>query len=242
MEVETGMQGSNDWGASTGDNSGVYPDEVMKSFYFNDRFDPKGVFTLKGLDLSYNYNLKFFGSIVTGFDIVTNFSAGGQTVSNRQTNNISEVSAIYGLEATSDGEITFTVQEAPNSTWAIFNAFVLEAYPKETVDIFARNAASNNIVIGDYEVRFGKSSAQVSFYPNPASSYFNVSITDAPAVEAKITMLDMMGRMIFTKSQFLNEANTEIRIDKEIQSIKAGLYLFTVEVGGEVITNRILIR
>jgi hypothetical protein len=243
MEVETGMQGSNDWGASTGDDSGVYPDAVMKSFYFNDRFDPEGVFTLKGLDLSYNYNLKFFGSIVTGFDIVTNFSAGGYTVSNNQTDNISEVSTIYGLEASADGEITFTVQEAPNSTWAIFNAFVLEAYPKETADVFARNTAStSNIILGDYEVRYGKTNAKVSYYPNPANGYFNIKIEEAPTAEARITMHDLTGRVIFTKSQFLNELNTEIRIDNEIGGLQQGMYLFTVEIAGEQHTNRIIIR
>ncbi|NMJ87664.1 MAG: T9SS type A sorting domain-containing protein, partial [Thaumarchaeota archaeon] len=243
MTVEQGMQGSNDWGATTGDDSGIYPDNVTKSFYFNDRFDPKGIFTLRGLDLSYNYNLKFFGSIVTNYDIVTNFSSQGWTVSNHQTNNLSEVSGIYGLEANADGEIEFTVQEAGNSTWAIFNAFVLEAYPKETVDIFARNAGgSASSVVGDYQVRFGKSHVKLSYYPNPASGYFNIVIEEAPAVEAKITMVDLMGREVFSKQQFLNEINTEIRIEGELNGLQPGMYLFNVQIGTESHTNRIVIK
>ncbi|MFT4847488.1 MAG: putative esterase [Sediminicola sp.] len=244
LEVINGMQGSNDWGASTGDNSGVYPDEVMKSFYFSDRLEAPGEFKISGLDGGYNYNLKFFGSIVTGFDIVTNFSAGGYTVSNNQTDNISEVSTIYGLEASSDGEISFTVQEAPNSTWAIFNAFVLEAYPKETSDVFARGSlfTTSKVVIGDYQVRYGKTKSVVSFYPNPANGYFNIRIDDAPAADAYITMVDIMGRVIFTKTQFLNEVSTEIRIDQEISGLQPGMYLFTVQIAGETQTNRIIIK
>jgi hypothetical protein len=189
-------------------------------------------------------NLRFFGSIVTGFDIVTNFSAGGYTVSNNQTDNISEVSTIYGLEASSDGEISFTVQEAPNSTWAIFNAFVLEAYPKETSDVFARGSlfTTSKVVIGDYQVRYGKTKSVVSFYPNPANGYFNIRIDDAPAADAYITMVDIMGRVIFTKTQFLNEVSTEIRIDQEISGLQPGMYLFTVQIAGETQTNRIIIK
>jgi hypothetical protein len=55
-------------------------------------------------------------------------------------------------------------------------------------------------------------------------------------------MHDLTGRVIFTKSQFLNELNTEIRIDNEIGGLQQGMYLFTVEIAGEQHTNRIIIR
>lgn len=238
LEVIHGMQGSNDWGTSTGDDSGVYPDNVMKSFYFNDAFDPKGEFILQGLDLSFNYNLKFFGAIETGFNIVTNFTAGGITVSNNQTNNISEVAGIYGISPSENGEIKFDVQEASGSRWAIFNALVLEAYPKEN-NINARKENSKKVYIeGDYIVKFGLGESEngilnLSYYPNPIEDYLTIVVENVLDGNAIISINDLHGRELSRAEYFLEKDYNEIHLDSEIKSLKAGLYVVGVQINDE---------
>jgi hypothetical protein len=236
------MQGSNDWGATTGDDSGVYPDNVMQSFYFNDRLDPVGIYKLVGLDLSFNYNLKFFGSIETNYNIVTRFTAGGQTVSNNQTDNVSEVVGIYGLEANEDGELEFTVQEDPNSTWAIFNAFVLEAYPIEVSNVFARGAGKggDDVIVGDYEVRYGESAVSISYYPNPVSDRLNIVMEKAPAREAVVRLHDLQGNELFMTSTFLKSVNTELSITDGFNDLESGMYIVSVQIGEQRFFNRII--
>ncbi|MCV9385032.1 fibronectin type III domain-containing protein [Reichenbachiella ulvae] len=242
MEVLTGMQGSNDWGATTGDDSGVFPDKVMRSFYFNDRLDPKGEYVLKGLDLSYKYNLKFFGSIVTNYNIITQFSAGGMTVSNSQTNNTTEVSTIYGIEPNENGEIMFTVQEDPSSNWAIFNAFVIEALPRSTEQVSGRisSAARKNssVTNGNYEVRYGLSTLQLGMYPNPTDDYLIINMNDAPADVAYIDIINLQGVRVYSFNKFLNSINTQVTIEEEINSLSPGLYLISVKVGGQHVVER----
>ena len=242
MEVVQGMQGSNDWGATTGDDSGVYPDNVMQSFYFNDRLEAPGHFKLLGLDGGFNYNLKFFGSIETNYNIVTRFTAGGQTVSNNQTDNVSEVVGIYGLEANEDGELEFTVQEDPNSTWAIFNAFVLEAYPKEVSNVFARGAGKggDDVIVGDYEVRYGESAVSISYYPNPVSDRLNIVMEKAPAREAVVRLHDLQGNELFMTSTFLKSVNTELSITDGFNDLESGMYIVSVQIGEQRFFNRII--
>ena len=81
---------SMDWGTETGDDSGVYPDLVMKSFFFNDAFNDPGKFLVQGLDQSLKYNFSFFGAIETGYQIRTNFTIDSTTVVNYQTYNTTE--------------------------------------------------------------------------------------------------------------------------------------------------------
>ena len=96
MVFDKAMQGANNWGVNTGDDSGVYPDLVSESFFFNDAYDAPGQVTLKGLDQNYKYNFTFFGSIVvTNEEINTNFTVGGVKVTNRQDNNSDNTCLLY---------------------------------------------------------------------------------------------------------------------------------------------------
>jgi len=246
MEIVTGMQGSNDWGTSTGNNSGVFPDNVMKSFYFNDQLDPKGEFRLLGMDLSFNYNLKFFGAIETSFNIVTNFTAGGETVSNNQTNNISEVAGIYGLNPTDDGEIIFKVQEAAGSRWAIFNAFVIEAYPKES-EVLARknmNRLSKSIQ-GTYEVSYGNYSfghegdMKISYYPNPVGEVLHIRLNEATVSEGKISIFDLTGVEVM-KPIFIEKGSVEVRLREELIGLSSSMYIVVIELNENKYFHKIM--
>lgn len=238
MEVVNGMQGSNDWGVSTGDNSGVFPDKVIKSFYFNDRLEPAGQFKLLSLDLSFGYNLKFFGSIVTGFDIVTNFTANGETVSNYQTSNSTEVVSIRGITPDSEGSIPFSVQEAPSSTWAIFNAFVIEAYPSTASqgNTAARNAFGYEIV-GNKEVTYGELSFTAHIWPNPVQDVLNLEITGLKNEDVQLTVYDVLGGLVLSEQVFVNDDNAKVSIN-ELQNLKSGIYSIFLTSENDVIHQK----
>ncbi|MCV9385031.1 LamG-like jellyroll fold domain-containing protein [Reichenbachiella ulvae] len=242
MEVVNGMQGSNDWGATTGDNSGVFPDNVMKSFYFNDRLEAPGHFRLLGLDAGFGYNLKFFGSIVTNLNIITNFSSGGKKVANHQTDNVSEVSVIYGLEANEDGELEFYVQEDASSNWAIFNAFVLEAYPIDSGDPMARSlnggVAAN--IAGNKNVHFGVQSPLIEVFPNPVSDHMFISLVNGLDIEnTKVQILDIQGRVVFARDYSFDNDQI-IELNNEISGLNQGIYILSVGTGDRQLTQKIV--
>ncbi len=63
MRVQHELESSNTWGMNTGNNSGVFPDKVLTSFWFNDAYFPVGEFAIENLDQTFNYNFGFLGSI-----------------------------------------------------------------------------------------------------------------------------------------------------------------------------------
>ena len=240
LNVVTGMQGSNDWGATSGDDSGIYPDLVTQSFYFNDRLDPKGEFLLTGLDLSLNYNITFFGSIVTQFDIATIFSANGQSVSNNQTDNLSETSTIFGLSPDINGELMFTVQEAPNSTWAIFNAFVIGTYPKSQQQTVIGRRAETIANNGSYEVRFGQTNINLTQYPNPFGNKLYLSVIDAPLEKLTARILTTTGLEVNRLQTQLTEVNSDLDLSELTKNLQTGLYLLNVRVLDQTYNFRII--
>ncbi|MEM9299075.1 MAG: fibronectin type III domain-containing protein [Bacteroidota bacterium] len=241
LNVLTGMTGSNDWGVNTGADLGVYPDLVTQSFYYNNRADAKGEFLLKGLDLSLDYNITFFGSIVTEFDISTIFSANGKSVTNRQTDNISETSTIFGLSPDVNGELLFTVQESPNSIWAIFNAFVLGAYPKSTgPNQPSGGRTSSNVGAGSFEVRYGQSNIALTQYPNPVTDELYLSVQDAPLETLTAQIITTQGVIVNTFTQELSEINSVLDLSELVTNLKQGIYILNLTVKGAHFNYRII--
>ncbi len=247
MEVVNGMQGSNDWGTVQADDpsvTAIYPDNVSKSFYFNDALETPGRFKLMGLDAGFSYNITFFGSINHWYNVFTNFSSNGTTVTNSQTLNLDETVTIYGLDVDETNSIEFEVQEGSNSPWAIFNAFVVEAYPREG-NPAARTVNNNINVAGDYVVIFGNEDlkndfADFSFYPNPVQDKINIHIGDNIQNEVSIIVFDLRGNALIDRRVIMNPNQTSISFTEGISDLERGVYILSVKIGEEMKTKRII--
>jgi hypothetical protein len=240
MIWEKAMQGSNDWGTSTGDDSGVVPDTVLRSFFFNDAFDPKAEVKMTGLSQEYSYNFKFIGAIVTNYNIQTNFSINGVTVTNNQSHNTTEMVAINNVVSDENNEVDFTVQEASGSNWAIFNAVIIEAvtapapaYSKKKEDISSK---------GGIAVRYGRSNPEISLYPNPILNQdVTLAYTDASLGEIQVMVTDITGRTIATSSYMNSAINGELNIDLSSANMNNGMYIVRVQFpDGQVKTTRLV--
>ena len=222
--VEQTMSGFNDWGTSTGDDSGVYPDLVMKSFYFNDALVDPGKFNIEGLDQSLNYNFTFFGAIETGYDIYTNFTIGETTVTNAQTYNTSEVVSIFGVAPDINGVTKVQVQEAPGSNWAIWNAMVIDAYP--VAGSSGSSTRSSQQFLSDKEgiqVKFGNGvEIEIDAYPVPFVDKLTVNISGQKDSVIDFRMISISGRTVFSKS--INTGNNS-QIEINTSDLDAGVYI-----------------
>lgn len=139
-------------GSNTGNNSGVYPDAVLKDFFYCGTWwtqpTVNGVFT--GLDTSKRYNLTFFGGTswhdLTADNGYTNYTAGGKTVSLYVENNTSNTASINNLKPDATGNLTFTMGNGTGATAAILNAVVLyEVYTDGTKPIAPQNLSAQNL-------------------------------------------------------------------------------------------------
>src|SRR5205085_5632282 len=117
-----GLQFQSSWwatwheGPQTGNNSGVYPDSVLKEYYFFGQYP--GIFTgadsviakVTGLDTTRRYDLTFFaGSAwsVQGDNGTTTFKIGSQTISLNVQNNTQNTAVFGNIKPDADGTVTF---------------------------------------------------------------------------------------------------------------------------------------
>ncbi|GAA0565636.1 fibronectin type III domain-containing protein [Chitinophaga japonensis] len=139
------FSGANNVGAVTGDESGVYPDAVMHTFFYDQSNSDRRI-RISGLSAARKYNLVFFGSREAVADNRnTTYGAGGQTVTLNAASNTSNTVQLNGLTPDASGNIIFTVRQASGSFAAYLNALVIQSY----VDDGTPLAPSNLTAVSD---------------------------------------------------------------------------------------------
>ncbi|MFT3746773.1 MAG: PA14 domain-containing protein [Agriterribacter sp.] len=120
--------GSGDVGATTGNNSGVYRDDVMQTYYSESGTGAKRI-KISGLstDPTVRYNLIFFSSINAVNERIAIYTAGSKSVSLNGQNNADKTVQINDLIAT-NGEIEYSVAKASTSSAFYINALVIQSY------------------------------------------------------------------------------------------------------------------
>lgn len=126
---------SNDLGVNTGTNTGIYPDNILKSFWSTDVSDPSAgaVLTLSGLTNTKRYNITLLGSRNEFWFANTLYVINGVTKKLNTSKNKNNTIKFAGIQP-SGGVITISIKRAAseNSTPlvehrpAILNAMIIE--------------------------------------------------------------------------------------------------------------------
>ncbi|MCC6288582.1 MAG: fibronectin type III domain-containing protein [Chitinophagaceae bacterium] len=124
--------GSGDVGVITGDNSGVYRDDVMQTYYSESGTSARRI-KISGLstDPNVRYNLVFFSSVSAINERIAVYTVGSKSVSLNGQNNINKTVQINDIAAT-NGEIEYNVVKASTSSVAYINALVIQSYTTST--------------------------------------------------------------------------------------------------------------
>ncbi len=121
-------EGGNDQGATTGDNTGIFPDNVMKTVYYQSSSTPMRL-RISGLTApNTKYNLVFFASRLAGDNRSTVYTANGQSVTLNAANNTTNTVQINGLVPDANGVIEFSCSKGGTSPYAYLGALVIQSY------------------------------------------------------------------------------------------------------------------
>jgi poly(3-hydroxybutyrate) depolymerase/chitodextrinase len=139
--TKSNWTGSDNGGVNTGSNAGIYPDNVISSFWTT---SGTGTITFSGLDDAKRYNLTLFGSRNEFWFANTIYTITSGTPNNNPktlntTKNISNTVRFVGIQPSS-GVITISVQKAANlnasplvaNRDACINAMAIESYTPGT--------------------------------------------------------------------------------------------------------------
>ncbi|RYZ53306.1 MAG: hypothetical protein EOP49_07580, partial [Sphingobacteriales bacterium] len=144
LQFGTAWAGTNNLGSNTGNNSGVYPDPVLRSSIYVSASRSVRVFGLTPTD---KYSLTFMSSRnAPTVGVVGNFTVNGQTQSLNAANNTQNTVTFSNLTPAADGSITFSLDKASGSMYAYMNAVVIKStYDDGTAPAKPRNLAAQNI-------------------------------------------------------------------------------------------------
>ena len=193
---ETGSE--NDLGLTTGNNSGIYPDAVLKSFYFLEPFDPAVEFVVRNLPAGMQYSFTFFGSGDPAIDLFTDlrteYTIGQKTVILDAFGNTSKTVQIDNVVPV-NGEVSISVRSYEGATveessdFGIFNALVINAYPFSDIQAPSAPANPEGIVLSGTELRLQWDAATDNVGVVAYRIYNNGSlVTSTPNTEAVVAI------------------------------------------------------
>jgi hypothetical protein len=118
-----------DYGMNTGDNSGIFPDRVLRSAYYEATTNPRRI-QLTGLDQTKYYNIAVFSSVNGGFQASSTFTiTGGQSFDMDASYNTRKTMQFNGLRPDNTGSLTLTMtKDAASNYGGYLNALVIECY------------------------------------------------------------------------------------------------------------------
>lgn len=137
-------------GMRTGDNSGVFPDEVMKTSFHNYN---SGNHTIQfgGLDPAKRYSIGFLTNRNSGAVSQVTFTSGAQTQTIDGSYNTTKLVNLNGLVPTASGTIDVVISKAAANTILLLNAVVIREYNAadpviRPSDLFAETVLQTNNV------------------------------------------------------------------------------------------------
>lgn len=171
-----------DAGAVTGNNSGVYPDAVIKDYFWTGAFGtPSAVdFNLKGLTVGTKYNVTLFGSsawTVLGNNGTTVYTINGVSKSLYVDQNNQNTVTFSGIFPDASGKITINMGMGANTPYAVVNAIVLErpfddgTAPIVPTNLAAQALANGTVKLSWKDVAYNESSYQISRATAEAGPY-----------------------------------------------------------------------
>jgi hypothetical protein len=218
LKLADSWGGANEFGMVTGDNSGVYPDDVMKtSFWVSD--NNGHVVTISGLDASKSYDFTFFGSRNGSGDRTTDYTIGSQTTSLNASYNSNNTVSISSVKPDQYGTVKITVKKQNGASYGYLNALVIEELSSTNNSTMTE---TRNQVFGE-SFTASNMSIEVSAFPNPFVDQVTVELSQAVGTVTAVVS-DLSGRQLVSRSF----EGTSVRLDLSSGAFASGTYILTV--------------
>jgi hypothetical protein len=230
-------------GASTGNNSGVFPDVALRQGWLNFEGDSSYAI-LTGLDVAKSYDITLLGSATD--DNTGNASAryaltGGNGVQSGILNghqNTNGVVTFFGIQPDQNGNIGIGLEayDSANSSFGVLSDMVIKGYTPSTNTLTQPPVGTQQQATGLFTT--GASFAQpvqdsvttkpLSAYPNPFNQTFNLVVPATAGDNILVTITDVTGRTLFeTTFNNLYQGDNVFQIKPNVTLVK-GLYFVTV--------------
>ena len=167
---------------SGGMASGVYPANVVKTYFFADAGSTEQL-RFAGLPAGYAYRFTFFGSRDGGGNRTTTYQIGSQQVSLNAAGNTTNTVTLSGVYPNASGELLLELVTPASSSFGYLNALVLEAYdPNQLVaptDLVATAPSGSQVVLGWQDPNASETGYEIERKTGSQGTYQNIRTTAA---------------------------------------------------------------
>jgi len=126
-----------EYGMSTGDNSGIFPDVVSRSTYKETTTNTRHI-KFTGLDVTKKYSVAVLCSVNSGQNATATVTVGNQTQNYSACYNVDSTAQFNGIHPASDGSLTIGFNKGTGAV-GYLNAILLQAYDSTVVPIISPN-------------------------------------------------------------------------------------------------------
>lgn len=229
LRLDQSFDGNNNFGPDAG-GMGIYPNQVIKSFYFNE-VGTIAKLRFYGLNDELTYNFRFFASSAFGTENgVTEYRIGSRKATLDVQQNLKNTAVIRDLQP-SNGTVTLEVEAGDFARYGYLSAVVIEAREgyKE-----ANGANANARHIEDEEVATLQADelSKIAIYPNPTEGELFVDYVAETAGPCYLQVMDITGRQIHNQEVFAHEGNNTFELDLSNNSVSKGMYLLRIKSDG----------
>ncbi|QEH42592.1 putative Ig domain-containing protein [Chitinophaga sp. XS-30] len=239
-------------GATTYNNSGVYPDAVISQYmyfgslpgFFNGALTMPGKLT--GLDAAKTYSIKFFSSSKWWAPQPDNgstvFTIGGVSQTLYAHNNSANTIEFTDLVPDENGEISFVLSLPEGGQVGYLNAMEVNATSGEQLDNNALMISSPTQATKADPLSAENDGIRMLAYPNPFSNLLAVDVELKRAGNVKLEIVDMTGRLVYTENRSdMPAGKSTIRLTTGSYIHASGIYLLRlVQADGTAKTIKIL--
>ena len=226
--------GSNNLGLNTGNNSGIFPDNVLRSNWFLDAGDT-GRIKITGLNQAMVYSFSFIASRQGTGTRNTVYKIGNQTSVVNAMGNIASLAQIKNVVPDSTGSISIKIFAQAGSIFGYITGLQMLAAPSTDTTLLynlRKNKNKDTILLNAIPAGLTDDllKGKLLSYPNPFVSDITLRLLLKQHVEKlMVRLIDLSGRLVYTK-QFnnLEKGVWQQQVGLNGNQLKNGIYLLEI--------------
>lgn len=222
------FHGYNDYGKTTGNNSGIFPDAVIKTAWWTERTEAE-VIRISGLNNTGTYTFTLFGSRDGSGDRSTIYSIGNKSGSLNASGNTSKSVTITGVKANSNGEVLLTVQKGAKASFGYLNAMVITYSSGSATKATAAMATASDSHTDDLEEELATNDLkQLQLLANPVKNdrLLLAAAAERGIQEGAVEIYDTSGRR---HRATLKQSTAVDTWEVDVSHLHRGIYILLLE-------------
>jgi pimeloyl-ACP methyl ester carboxylesterase len=223
-------------GKSTGNNSGIVPDNVLMGNYWLDNTQIS-TFRITGLNTSRKYRFGFVGSSSSNGwfkgDYTARYTIGDRSVYLNSWENSTKIVYIGNVTPDGSGNVLVSFSTSADGDWGFNAGIIVHEYTDGTGGVVLNSEVDSTSTLEEELYR-------IKMYPNPFNDVINVDINNnSSANRITAEVYDMTGRLAMRQDfDYLSAGYNTIAVRTSGTNMPVGMYVMAIRINGKIISTK----